>query len=513
MNPELSKLINERNKMMTNDVNPEVKEEIRKLNENICEIESRENREKIMKHFNSFNDDPEKINLQQMWKLNKKLWPKCGTVLPSAKKNHRGKLVSNPVAIKNLLTREYKDRLRKRPVRSDFAGMRIRRNKIFKMKMKVAGKQKSPDWTMKDLEVVLKNLKRNKSRDFEGYLNEIFKLDVIGDDLKESLILMFNMLKKKQLIAIFMNFCNITTVPKRGSKTELKNERGIFRVPILRYILMRLIYNMKYNLIDSNMSDCQMGARKAKGCRNNIFILNAIIHDVLKAKNKKAVNLQIYDYAQMFDSIDLKQAISDIFDVGVNDDTLVLLYKANEEIHMAVKTATGLTKRQVIKDIVLQGDTWGSLLASVQVDSIGKECQEAGYGYLYMDILPVSILGLVDDMVGVTEAGFQAQQMNTFINVKTAEKSLQFGSTKCKAMLIGKNKKNVLNSDLVVDSWSVDYVDNLNTGDYDLIDTHDGQVTMEETDKHKYLGFVISNTGDNMANIKSMKDKSIGIIR
>ena len=80
-------------------------------------------------------------------------------------------------------------------------------------------------------------------------------------------------------------------------------------------------------------------------------------------------------------------------------------------------------------------------------------------------------------------------------------------------MLIGKNKKNVLNSDLVVDSWSVDYVDNLNTGDYDLIETHDGQVTMEKTDKHKYLGFVISNTGDNMANIKSMKDKSIGIIR
>ena len=84
------------------------------------------------------------------------------------------------------------------------------------------------------------------------------------------------------------------------------------------------------------------------------------------------------------------------------------------------------------------------------MDSIGKECQEAGYGYIYMDSLPVSILGLVDDMVGVTEVGYQAQQMNTFMNIKTAEKSLQFGSTKCKSMLIGKNKKNVLNSDLVL---------------------------------------------------------------
>jgi hypothetical protein len=232
------------------------------------------------------------------------------------------------------------------------------------------------------------------------------------------------------------------------------------------------------------MSDCQMGARKGKGCRNNIFIVNAIIHDVMKSKNKKPIILQIYDYAQMFDSIDHEQAISDIFDAGVDDDTLVLLHKANEEVHMAVKTTNGLTERQVIKDIVLQGDTWGSLLASVQVDSIGKECQEAGYGYMYMDSLQISMLGLVDDLVGVTEVGYQAQQMNTFMNIKTKEKSLQFGPTKCKWMVVGKDTKNVLTSDLVVDSWSVKYEDNLNTGDYDLVETHMGQVNIEEKDKH-----------------------------
>ena len=40
--------------------------------------------------------------------------------------------------------------------------------------MKNAGKNKSLDWTMK--EVVLKNQKQNNSRDFERYINEIFKL-------------------------------------------------------------------------------------------------------------------------------------------------------------------------------------------------------------------------------------------------------------------------------------------------------------------------------------------------
>ena len=40
----------------------------------------------------------------------------------------------------------------------------------------------------------------------------------------------------------------------------------------------------------------------------------------------------------MFDSIDLQEALSDIYDAGVDDDMFVLLHIVNEEIHMSVKT-------------------------------------------------------------------------------------------------------------------------------------------------------------------------------
>ena len=78
-------------------------------------MEALENREKVMKYFKSFSDNPESINMQEMWKINKKLWPKCENNLPTVKKNHRGKLVFNPGALRTLLAREYKDRLRERP--------------------------------------------------------------------------------------------------------------------------------------------------------------------------------------------------------------------------------------------------------------------------------------------------------------------------------------------------------------------------------------------------------------
>ena len=70
-----------------------------------------------------------------------------------------------------------------------------------------------------------------------------------------------------------------------------------------------------------------------------------------------------------------------MYEAGLKDDNLSLVYNANKEIFMAINTTEGQTERQVIVNSVLQGDTWGSLLASNQVDRIAQECNESGYGY------------------------------------------------------------------------------------------------------------------------------------
>ena len=103
--------------------------------------------------------------------------------------------------------------------------------------------------------------------------------------------------------------------------------------------------------------------------------------------------------------------------------------------------------------------------------------------------------------------------MNAFINIKSAEKTLQFGQKKCKTMLVGKNSEEIISNELLVDDWIVDYTENKETGETEIVETFNGQVPMSKTGEQKYLGFVLSNKGDNMANIREMKNKSIGIIR
>ena len=156
----------------------------------------------------------------------------------------------------------------------------------------------------------------------------------------------------------------------------------------------------------------------------------------------------------MFDSIDGKLAISDMFDIGVKNDMLSLLHQSSQNIEFSVKTEGGLTEKQNISSSILQGDTWGTSFASVQTDIIGNSAQNSDHFYLYMEKIPVGILGQVDDLMGVTEAGYKAQTMNSFINYKSAENNFQFGVDKCKAIVIGKSIEKFHKNKLMIDSWS-----------------------------------------------------------
>ena len=361
---------------------------------------------------------------------------------------------------------------------------------------------------MKDLDDVLKSLKSNKARDPEGIDRTIFKTEIIGSNLKESLLELFNKIKNKQEIPQFMRKATVTTIPKKGSKLLLKNERGIFIVNSIRNILMRLIFNLKNKMIDNNMSDSNVGGRKHKSGINQIWTINRIIHDQLSSVKRKPVVIQQYDFKQMFDGMDSGEACGDIFNYGVNDDHLKLLYEANKRVVINVKTPQGQSDDYVLTDRVMQGDTWASALASAQVDSFGKEMliEEPSFMYKFQGEVSIPLLGQVDDLIGVAEAGFKSNQLNSYINVKTADKDLQFGVEKCKVMVVSKMKPYLFQRpDLTVDTWKINH-----KPDGEIEEEFEGKVPINEEDALMYLGFMLSKKGDNFPNIIHKRNRSTG---
>ena len=143
----------------------------------------------------------------------------------------------------------------------------------------------------------------------------------------------------------------------------------------------------------------------------------------------------------------------------------------------------------------------------------GKECiQENKYTYLYKGEIPIPPLSMVDDIVCITECGYQSARMNSFLNCKTSTKKLQFGASKCKKMHIGKKHEDFKCHPLYVDNW--EEKENKNELGKDIIeDICVGKVCMEEADEEKYLGDIVSKDGRNLKNIKTRVNKGKGIAK
>ena len=149
---------------------------------------------------------------------------------------------------------------------------------------------------------------------------------------------------------------------------------------------------------------------REKNIRNHIFVLNCILNDVLSKKSKQHIDITVLDFKQMFDSECLYECLNDVYEAGVEDDIFPLLYEANKETFVAVKTPNGMTERILIPEIVMQGDVLAPLISSLQVDSMVKDClekQNVKNLYHYKDLVPIPSLGMVDDLLTVTRCGFQ----------------------------------------------------------------------------------------------------------
>ena len=88
------------------------------------------------------------------------------------------------------------------------------------------------------------------------------------------------------------------------------------------------MYNDEYYNIDSNLTDSNVGARKMRNIRDNIFVLNAIINHNKKS-SEEAIDIQIYDVEQCFDSLWLQEVITSLYEAGFKNDKLPLLFLEN----------------------------------------------------------------------------------------------------------------------------------------------------------------------------------------
>ena len=157
---------------------------------------------------------------------------------------------------------------------------------------------------------------------------------------------------------------------------------------MLRSILDRLIYNSSCETIDSSLTDGNVGARKRRGCRDNMFVLSAITNSVVNGESAP-IQLQVTGVKTCFDKMWLQSCTNALYDSGLRNDMLSLMNLENKNIQFAAKVNNKLTRRTNAQDIEMQGSVWSSLKCTTMMDNLNKivlSSQHLQYYYSYIKV-------------------------------------------------------------------------------------------------------------------------------
>ena len=316
------------------------------------------------------NSDEGGVNAGKLWKLKKKLNPRKKDP-PTAMTDPNGNLVTSKSGIEKLAIEHLKKVLGDREINQMLKHIQEDKEELAALRLEQASKNKSPAWTKDDLDKVLNYLTNNKSRDPIGNANELFKPKVAVEDLKLAILLLVYRIKENNEFPEALRLCDITSIFKKGKGNNFNNYRGVFRVMILRSILDRLVYNDIYPVVDGNLTYANVGSRKGRNVRDNLFVLYAVMNSI-KTGGEDACDISVYDVVKCFDSLWNQECLNDLWDAGCTDDKLSILAKGNESALVAIKTPEGCTKRTTMTNIIMQGTVNAGLFCTATMDKLAK---------------------------------------------------------------------------------------------------------------------------------------------
>ena len=199
------------------------------------------------------------------------------------------------------------------------------------------------------------------------------------------------------------------------------------------------------------------------------------------------------DAIKCFDKLWLQSCVNSLYEAGITNDILNLLYIENKNAMIAVKVNNKLSTRIAVKDVVMQGSVWGSLKCTSTMDKLNQiAMDERALQYKYMGDpnIPIGVLGMVDDTLAVSECGYQAVRKNAVVNSFMETQRLRLSSEKSVVLHYGKEGKCTLPCpDLKVH-----------------------KETMAKKESTKYLGQILSTKAGLHDTIEDRRQKGWGTI-
>ena len=149
----------------------------------------------VTEEVENINSEEGGFNSGHLWQLKAKLSGKVGSTM-TAVLDKNCDLVTSKEKIEETIIEHYSKVLENRPIREGLEKHKLEREELCNKQIEASKKETTPDWTLNDVKIVIKQLKKKKSRDPYGYSNKI--LQEGGDDLLCAILKLMNNIKNNR---------------------------------------------------------------------------------------------------------------------------------------------------------------------------------------------------------------------------------------------------------------------------------------------------------------------------
>ena len=157
-NPIMSRLCKKglflrRSATISDEMRGKIEERIFQIEQEIGNDIAEKYLKEIFETLKAFGGDDKNLSgsgRKKLWEFLKRKYPKCLPANAVGKKDRSGNLITNYEGLKRLYLETYVCRLRNRPIKEEFKEIKLFKEELFELKIKLASCNKSVPWTMED---------------------------------------------------------------------------------------------------------------------------------------------------------------------------------------------------------------------------------------------------------------------------------------------------------------------------------------------------------------------------
>ena len=263
--------------------------------------------------------------------------------------------------------------------------------------------------------------------------------------------------------------------PKKPGATECELHRTISLMSHTTKILLRIIMKRTRNKIKPEIDATQCGFVEGKGTVNAIFILRTIIEKALQVN--KDLYLCFNDYTKAFDKVKHEEIINILENLDMDEKGLRKIKHLYWEQTAAVRMDNEVSNFQQIKRGVRQGCALSPDLFSLYREMIMPHLEGApGIQIVGHNI---NNLRYADDTVLIAATEKDLQELLDTVVKESEIKGLTLNSKKTEVMVVSR-KNDIQKCKITIDNK-----------------------VLQQVDKFKYLGTMVTSDGKCLQKIKS----------